>query len=226
MILRRVIDHVRQQEWTAIWIDLVIVVVGVFIGIQVANWNEAQVERKRTAMVLDGFRTDMRDYSAVARKFGRRAGNGLAAFEAARARGEQPVPYFMRFRGSDTAPKSVWEVAQQSGLGDLVHPDLMFEIGYYYSELDGIGVKFVRYSEFVESQILPRVSDPKQFYDASGNLKPEFQKNMDRLREWVADSQVTVLSADCLLKRFEAPKRPGPSCRMDYGDFVGRENEP
>ena len=44
MILRRVIAHVRKQEWTAIWIDLVIVVVGVFIGIQVANWNEARAD--------------------------------------------------------------------------------------------------------------------------------------------------------------------------------------
>ena len=39
MLLRRFIEHVRKQEWTAIAIDFVIVVVGVFIGIQVANWN-------------------------------------------------------------------------------------------------------------------------------------------------------------------------------------------
>jgi hypothetical protein len=42
MLLRRVIKHVRKQEWTAIAIDFVIVVVGVFIGIQAANWNEAR----------------------------------------------------------------------------------------------------------------------------------------------------------------------------------------
>ena len=52
MILRRVIQHVRKQEWTAIWIDLVIVVVGVFIGIQVANWNEARLEERRARDVL------------------------------------------------------------------------------------------------------------------------------------------------------------------------------
>ena len=46
MILRRVIQHVRKQEWTAIWIDLVIVVVGVFIGIQVANWNAALADER------------------------------------------------------------------------------------------------------------------------------------------------------------------------------------
>ena len=45
MLLRRVIEHVRQQHWTAVWIDLAVVVVGVFIGIQVSNWNEARADR-------------------------------------------------------------------------------------------------------------------------------------------------------------------------------------
>jgi hypothetical protein len=40
MLLRRVIEHVREQNWVAVFIDFLIVVVGVFIGIQVANWNE------------------------------------------------------------------------------------------------------------------------------------------------------------------------------------------
>lgn len=40
LILRRVIQHFRNQEWTAIGIDFVIVVFGVVIGILVANWNE------------------------------------------------------------------------------------------------------------------------------------------------------------------------------------------
>jgi len=42
MILRRVIEHFRKQEWTAIGLDFLIVVVGVFIGIQVSNWNDVQ----------------------------------------------------------------------------------------------------------------------------------------------------------------------------------------
>lgn len=162
----------------------------------------------------------MRDYIQVQQTFGEKAAKGLAAFAAARARGERPAPYFMRFRGSDMPPKSVWEVAQQSGLAELVHPSLMFEIGYYYSEIDGIGVKFVRYSEFVEREILPRMGDPAAFYDDKGNLKPEYQQNMERLREWKADGAMTAVSATCLLKRFEAPKLEGPSCRPHYTDFV------
>ena len=51
MLLRRVISHVRKQEWTAIGIDFVIVVVGVVMGIQVSNWNE-ELETRRKAEVF------------------------------------------------------------------------------------------------------------------------------------------------------------------------------
>lgn len=34
MLLRRVMEHVRAQNWFAIAIDFVIVVVGVFVGLQ------------------------------------------------------------------------------------------------------------------------------------------------------------------------------------------------
>lgn len=39
--LRRVIEHVRDHNRTTIGIDFVIVVFGMLVGIQVANWNEA-----------------------------------------------------------------------------------------------------------------------------------------------------------------------------------------
>lgn len=40
MLLRRVTEHVKSQNWTAVGIDFLIVVIGVFVGIQVSNWNE------------------------------------------------------------------------------------------------------------------------------------------------------------------------------------------
>ncbi len=45
MILRSVMKHLRDQNWFAVLLDFLIVVVGVFIGIQVANWNEARANR-------------------------------------------------------------------------------------------------------------------------------------------------------------------------------------
>jgi hypothetical protein len=42
VILRRISAHVKAQNWFAVGIDLVIVVVGVFIGLQVQQWADAQ----------------------------------------------------------------------------------------------------------------------------------------------------------------------------------------
>lgn len=59
MLLRRVIEHVRRQEWTAVAIDFVIVVVGVFIGIQAANWNEARADAALARDYLERIQRDL-----------------------------------------------------------------------------------------------------------------------------------------------------------------------
>lgn len=43
MMLRRLMQHLKDQNWFAVGLDLVIVVLGVFIGIQVSNWNESRL---------------------------------------------------------------------------------------------------------------------------------------------------------------------------------------
>ena len=59
MILRRVMAHVREQNWTAIAIDFCIVVIGVFVGIQVANWNESRLEDQRARDYLERLSGDL-----------------------------------------------------------------------------------------------------------------------------------------------------------------------
>ncbi len=59
MLLRRVMNHVRRQEWTAIAIDFAIVVVGVFIGIQAANWNETRTDKARAQVYLERIQNDL-----------------------------------------------------------------------------------------------------------------------------------------------------------------------
>ena len=44
MILRRLTTALRQQDWVTVLIETLIVVFGVFIGLQVNNWNEARAE--------------------------------------------------------------------------------------------------------------------------------------------------------------------------------------
>ncbi len=60
MILRRVIQHVKNQEWTAVCIDLLIVILGVFIGTQVSNWNTEWETGKKAVVFSERLKGDMR----------------------------------------------------------------------------------------------------------------------------------------------------------------------
>jgi hypothetical protein len=66
MLLRRVIEHVREQNWTAVGIDFVIVVVGVYIGIEVANWNDARRDREAEVIYLDRLDREIAEISTEA----------------------------------------------------------------------------------------------------------------------------------------------------------------
>jgi hypothetical protein len=60
MLLRRVMEHVKAQNWTAVALDFVIVVTGVFIGIQVSNWNNARREHALERQYLERLSSDIR----------------------------------------------------------------------------------------------------------------------------------------------------------------------
>ena len=41
MILRRLAEHLKQQRWTGVFIELIIVGLGVVVGMQVSNRKPA-----------------------------------------------------------------------------------------------------------------------------------------------------------------------------------------
>ena len=86
MILRRVIKHVKNQEWTAIAIDFLIVVVGVFVGLQVNTWNEARVQAQTARVYIERIREDLaanqEDLEQRALYFTQTRDHGLAALAA------------------------------------------------------------------------------------------------------------------------------------------------
>ena len=59
MIFKRFAANLRAQNWFAIAIELLIVIVGVFIGTLVANWNEDRLERAETVRMLEELRPQL-----------------------------------------------------------------------------------------------------------------------------------------------------------------------
>ena len=60
MILRRFSQSIREQNWTAITVEFVLLVIGVFLGIQVSNWNAERDTNQKSAILTERLRTDMR----------------------------------------------------------------------------------------------------------------------------------------------------------------------
>ena len=83
MAIRRFRDHVAEHNWFAVAVDVGIVVLGVFIGLQVNNWNQARLEarqgreyRERLIRELD---FNARQYAEQQHYYGRVLDHGLKA---------------------------------------------------------------------------------------------------------------------------------------------------
>lgn len=59
MLLRRFSKHVTDQNWIAVWLDVVVVVVGIFLGMQVTEWNDARKEMAKESIYLDRLALDL-----------------------------------------------------------------------------------------------------------------------------------------------------------------------
>jgi hypothetical protein len=142
----------------------------------------------------------------------------LTLWQATVAGGEQPTPFFYRITGSDTSADT-WSTFVQMQLTDLFDPVMLFDLMFFYSEFDGVGRKYIRYVTFVEDQVLPGIiRDDDIFYDVDARLKPEFQANMDRLRDFQQENLRLIKLADCLVDRLKANRTFEQACiRVIYG---------
>ena len=46
MLLRRLMVHLQQQNWFAVVLDVLVVIVGIFLGMQVTDWNQKRIDRE------------------------------------------------------------------------------------------------------------------------------------------------------------------------------------
>ncbi|MEM9898342.1 MAG: hypothetical protein AAF742_03080 [Pseudomonadota bacterium] len=65
MVLRRVIEHIQTQNWTAVALDFVIVVAGVFLGLQAQQWSEMRAEEERQKAYLLELRTEVLENNVI-----------------------------------------------------------------------------------------------------------------------------------------------------------------
>lgn len=96
MVVRRIREHVAEHNWFAVAVDVVIVVVGVFLGLQANNWNQDRIERAAAAeyrqQIIDDLKANELDLASRKAYYGAVRAHAIAALVAiestARPRGE------------------------------------------------------------------------------------------------------------------------------------------
>ena len=59
MAIKSLVSRVRQHDWLAVGIELLVVVAGVFIALQVTNWNDERKEAARGREYLERLHDDL-----------------------------------------------------------------------------------------------------------------------------------------------------------------------
>ena len=134
MIFKRAIAKLRVQDWTAISIELAIVILGVFVGTQVSNWNQARLEKQATNRMLDQLRPELR--------------NQLEFFESARV-------YYRTVRPFADQALAGWA-------GDRRITDNQFVIAAYQaSQIYGIGINAQNWALTFGGDQMRDIDDPR-----------------------------------------------------------------
>jgi hypothetical protein len=151
--------HVRDQNWFAVGLDFLIVVVGVFIGIQVSNWNEERQNRALAEDYRERLTTDLVTEQALWRA-------AIDYFETARSYGLQALEGFEHpperldasFLAAVYQASQVWYVAPNRATFDelqstgritlLEDPDLRTALANHYLRSAQTGVTLQQTSQY------------------------------------------------------------------------------
>ena len=61
MLFRRIKAHIEKENWFAVFIDFLIVVVGILIAFQITNWNEGRKATQKEAKIFAALSADFSD---------------------------------------------------------------------------------------------------------------------------------------------------------------------
>lgn len=147
MVIRRIREHVSQHHWFAVAVDLVIVVLGVFLGMQVTNWNQARLERERGGeyrqRLIDELDANQEDFRQRAAYYRRVHDRGYAALQdLRRPQSADPVAFlFNAYAATNFLPRTTQrttyqEILSAGATGTLGNESLVQRVAIYYFTLD------------------------------------------------------------------------------------------
>ncbi|GAA4710920.1 hypothetical protein H9L13_02125 [Sphingomonas lutea] len=147
MVIRRIREHAAQQNWFSVAIDLLIVGVGVFLGMQASNWNDARIERQQSESyrirLVEDLRANESDLQQRRAYYRQVRSHALAALEVLelppRPAGEQFL--IDAYQATQVVPRTLSrftydEMIAAGGVDRLDGADLRKRVKNYYSGIE------------------------------------------------------------------------------------------
>lgn len=180
MILHRLTQHVKDQNWTAIGLEFLIVVLGVFLGLQASNWNDAARGRAKEAIVLEQL---AEEFTSAVEEAKADKVSSEASMEATREvlrvirNGKEPEDKlaFLQvlakaggFASGPYEPATLTELLSSGGLSELSSP--------------GLRTALVQYHETSTTQlqmsdlVLDRISTPHDGFHDAIHVNPDLSR--------------------------------------------------
>lgn len=168
MIFRRIREHVTHHNWFAVLIDLAIVVIGVFLGTQASNWNQARLDRQQAGeyrrMLVGDLDTNLGNLQNRKQYYSWVRAEALAAREALkRPAGELGEQFLIdAYQASQILPwglkrNTYDQILSTGAMANLGSPLLRDDVANYYVGADITGANIASvppYREIVR-RIMP-----------------------------------------------------------------------
>lgn len=129
-MLRRMTSALRRQDWTTIAVEFVLLVAGVFLGIQAANWNETRREHALEAEFIERLQRDFRVIDS-------RLDDNVSRWQGIGAAHVRLLADLKSFRQLGVWPRAKGAILQD--LGDTIHARIPAPRSASYIELLSAG---------------------------------------------------------------------------------------
>jgi len=194
MIIRRLAEAIRNQDWFTVFIEFVIVVAGIFVGLQVNDWKEARLNRAQERVSLErlldeaevsvayirGMVEDMESMIGAQRELLKimSSDSPLPQDTAPAAWGFESLNFMLAI----TPPRTVYdELASTGGLKLIRSHSVREAISMYYATLRTFQSQL---AYFRDVSISPGAD---QFFAASDYVKAEYDPDNEYGRRFVID---------------------------------------
>ncbi len=197
MLLRRIVDHFREQNWAAVAIDLLVVIVGVFLAFQFeelyTNRNLRAEEFRHLAALKEDFQQNQINLERMRDRYTLNRDSGLALLEASSSSTVtiseselyRLMSHAIRF-GRITVVRRTCDVLTAGGEINVIQNDtLKAQISAFYAECEVVLGNYNELSNFWDDldlylfEILDYVEIVREYHPEELNTVDTVQSDFD-----------------------------------------------